>query len=118
MSCDNCLVSTTCKKDQVCGVFNDFFLECCKTVGIKKLSIRTKHESVKSSLTFTFGVERSLFSDERYYDGLTSEPAIWTAVELAKLDRSVGNAYQYQSSDKRLINGIYHLVNDEWNKII
>lgn len=93
--------------------FTAYFLNKCKDVGIKTVSIGKKTDKINSSKKWPFDHSGSCFADERYNDW----PAIWKACEIPELGKSCGNGGQSACNTARLIDGVYEYKNGCWNRI-
>lgn len=93
------------------------FLKCCKTHGIKAVSIGTRTNLIDGCATFPFDCAGSVFAEERGHDGL---PLIWSVAKEVGVWGGVGNANQAQLSVEakhRLEQGVWVLKNEVWRRL-
>ena len=87
------------------------FLNCCKEVGIKKVSVGKNCKSISSCKDWPFSFEGNLFATkkDKYGDSL-----IWKVAELTGLNPKCGNGGQVQADTNYLIDGIYEYRKGKW----
>ena len=83
------------------------FLRRCEEEGIKRVSIGTATNKIKSAKAWGANTQSSCFADEKEKGG--HFPAIWRVC-----DGGCGNEGQHSNNNARLIDGVYELKNGKW----
>lgn len=112
------LINGLKKEYKMCKDFTAIFLNVCKKYKIKKVSIGTKTEKIPETLTFPFGVQDNIFTDN--VSDKNDRPSIWRVAEDLEPDLHfcVGNGNQVQVSKgySSLIEGYYELKAGKFKK--
>lgn len=82
------------------------FLKKCEAVGIKCVSIGKRTKRIKSSESWPFSADDSVFAEGRGKDGW---PLIWKVAS-----GGCGNHDQHSNDNSKLIDGVYELRAGKW----
>lgn len=105
------------KREQLLQEFDEakkntnIFLQECEKYGIKRVSIATKTNKIKSTKGWS-GCYNMIFADEEY-DGW---PAIWKVASMDgdKYNGGCGNSGQHQFNCATFIEGVYEFKDGKW----
>lgn len=94
-------------------------LDACEQVGITRVAIQTRDPEIKGSMLWSS--QSNLPADSICANGtFNGWPAIWSAIEKAKLSGGCGNPGQHQIRQGQIRPtdfGVYQLYNGQWAKL-